>query len=505
MKGMQKISRGRGFTGTLEYAFGRGDPTAEPGRLLGGNMSGQDAQQLAAEFGRIRRLRPDIEKPVWHQALRLPKGDQLGDAQWVTAADDYMQRMGFSDAHPRVYVLHDDADGQHVHIVASRVSTESRVYLGKNENLISTRVIQDLEREYGLTITKGPTYDPDTGKVVMPEARQLKAGEVEKALRTGDEPPRKKLQRLIAEAKTGKPTATEFARRLVAAGVVVRPNLATTGRLNGFSFELDGLAFKGSQLGNQYKWQALQQEIRYDEARDRRELEAFRAGAQPDPTAVTRENLAAADDHLRAARRSAANLDRAAGNLADRAARRAITAYLAAARRDRGEAAEVTNTADCGEAVDRRQAYKARLLERRYHGQVSAALAARLAYVKQSDDRLSIALKDGGRLTDHGDRISASRHEVSDSEIRAMIELAKLKGFKSLVLTGDDSFKARATAIAAAEGLPICDAKPQPQPQSAPRLSAEEQRHNEFIRQERERMQRALANRAHTNAPRLRR
>lgn len=96
MKGMQKISRGRGFRGALDYAFERDRKDAEPGRLLGGNMSGQNARQLAAEFGQVRRTRPDIEKPVWHNALRLPKGEKMADARWVAIADDYMQRMALS-------------------------------------------------------------------------------------------------------------------------------------------------------------------------------------------------------------------------------------------------------------------------------------------------------------------------------------------------------------------------------------------------------------------------
>lgn len=62
-------------------------------------------------------------------------------------ADDYMKRMGFSDTHLRAYVLHDDKDGQHIHIVASRIdATSGKLYLGKNENLTSTRIIQILNK-----------------------------------------------------------------------------------------------------------------------------------------------------------------------------------------------------------------------------------------------------------------------------------------------------------------------------------------------------------------------
>jgi len=449
---MQKISRGKGFRGALDYAFERDGADDEPGRLLGGNMSGQDARQLAAEFGQVRRLRPDIEKPVWHNALRLPKGEKLTDAQWGEIADDYMKRMGFTETHPRAYVLHDDADGQHIHIVASRVSTEGKVYLGKNENLASTRHIQALEREYGLTITKGPTYDPETGKIQMPEARQLKKGEIEAAVRTGQEPPRQRLQRLIDEALAQKPTAIQLAEGLMAAGITVHANMASTGRCNGFSFEVDGVAFKGSALGKAYGWKGLQERgLSYEQDRDRQGLGRYRVGAQPSPTAAVGENLAAADANLRAARRTAADSHRAAGNLADRAARRAVGAYLAKTRRDRGEVAGL----DCGEELSqaRRQAYKAHLLEERYRGEVSAALAARLAYVSRYNDHISIKLKDGGYVIDRGDRLSATTG--SDAEILAMIELAKTKGWKSVEPRGSEGFKRRAYELCCAAGLPV--------------------------------------------------
>lgn len=498
MKGMQKISRGRGFRGALDYAFERDRKDAEPGRLLGGNMSGQNARQLAAEFGQVRRTRPDIEKPVWHNALRLPKGEKLADARWVAIADDYMQRMGFTESHPRAYVLHDDDDGQHIHIVASRVSTDSKVYLGKNENLASTRHIQALEREYGLTITKGPTYDAETGKIVMPESKQIKKGEVEMALRTSEEPPRQKLQRLINEAKVDHPTAMRFVQRLHAAGVVVRPNLASTGRLNGFSFELDGVAFKGSQLGDKFKWTQLQKEISYDQTRDQRELEKYRAGEIPSPTAAIGENLAAADANLRAAHRAAGNLDQAAGNLADRTARRAVGAYLTSTGRDRGEI-----TVDCAEDLNRRQDFKRQLLSGNYNIQISATLADRLLYVDRRADRTIITLRDNngavsGRVIDKGDRMAAGDRKVNDAEVRAMVELAKAKGWQNIEPAGTEAFKARVAEIATAEGLTVKGHESRQQKES--RQSAEDQRQTEIVRQERERLQRARSNTA-TSTP----
>lgn len=95
-------------------------------------MDGSDVGELIAEFNATKTLRTDVAKPVWHNSLRLPKNEALTDAQWSGIADDYMSRMGFSETHLRCYVLHDDAAGQHIHIIASRIDLSNRsLYLGK--------------------------------------------------------------------------------------------------------------------------------------------------------------------------------------------------------------------------------------------------------------------------------------------------------------------------------------------------------------------------------------
>ncbi len=277
MKGMQKIKRGTGFRGAVSYALDR-EPGQEPGQIIGGNMSGTTPRELAGEFGASRQLRPEIEKPVWHNSLRLPQGDHLEPAKLAEIADDYMHRMGFQDFNQRVYVMHDDEDGQHVHIIASRVALDGSLYLGRNENLESTKQIQELERTHDLTITRGPTRE--NGKIVMPSKSQMKKGEIEMAVNTGKEPARQQLQRLVNAAKMGQPTAPQFCERLAVAGVTVTANVASTGRMNGFSFKMNGVAFKGSQLGAGYKWGNLQKEVQYEQARDSQELERFRPSSR---------------------------------------------------------------------------------------------------------------------------------------------------------------------------------------------------------------------------------
>lgn len=278
---MNRVSRGSGFRGVLDYAFQReAGANRQPGLLIGGNMDGQTPRQLASEFGAVRQMREDIQKPVWHNSLRLPAGDSLTDEKWNAIAISYMKKMGFTEAHQYCVVLHNDEEGQHVHIIANRVGVNGSVYLGQNENLKSTSIISELEHIYGLTVTKGAEYK-EGGAVVKPGVKALTKSEIEEALRTGIEPPRQQLQRIIDTAMTGKPTAPQFCERLAVAGVEVHANIASTGKLNGFSFSINGAAFKASDLGDRYKWANLSKEVGYEQARDCEVIQRYRT-ATPD-------------------------------------------------------------------------------------------------------------------------------------------------------------------------------------------------------------------------------
>lgn len=268
-----KVSRGGGFRGALNYVFDAGKEATHTknAERVAGNMAGNDPHELSREFSAVRRLRPDIGKPVWHCSLSLPPSEYLSAEKWEVVAGDFMQRMGFDPANtPWVAVRHQDTDKDHIHIVASRVGLDGKVWLGQWEARRAIEATQELERTHGLTLT------PGLGDA-RAECRALTSKEINMALRTGDEPPRQRLQRLVGESMKDNPSVLEFAERLQSAGVDVRANVARTGRMNGFSFEMDGISFKGSDLGKGYTWQGLQKAgVTYDEVRDRAGLERFR-------------------------------------------------------------------------------------------------------------------------------------------------------------------------------------------------------------------------------------
>jgi len=260
MKGMNKIKRGKNFRGVISYALAPAPHHMIIPMVIGGNLVGITVDELNAEFVKTQKLREDVTKPVWHNSLRLPVGESLTNQQWRNIADDYMKRMGFSDTHLRCYVLHNDEAGQHIHIIASRINVlvDGQLYLGKNENLISTRVIQDLEQDHKLTRTKGPSP-------AKPRKKQRKLTRNEEMMqeRTGEKSSKKVIQEAIDAILTFFDTITieDFIYELQKQNISATANIASTGKMNGFSFEHQGVAFKASQLGKAYSWSNMSKRI----------------------------------------------------------------------------------------------------------------------------------------------------------------------------------------------------------------------------------------------------
>lgn len=254
-----KVERGSGFRGVLNYAV---DPEKDA-QLVGGNMTGTTPRELASEFAISRKLRPECAKPVMHFSLALPKGEDLAPHKWAEVADAFMAEMGL-DRHQFVAVKHEDQPHKHIHIIASRIGLDGMIWQGQWEVFRAIEATQVLEKRFGLTITPGlDSVDAEDHK------KNITKNEMEQAMRTGEAPARQLLQNIIDDAVQGNPSVTAFVERLEAAGVTVKPNVASTGKLNGFGFSINGIPFKGSDLGKKYTWKGLQQQgVTYDQIRE---------------------------------------------------------------------------------------------------------------------------------------------------------------------------------------------------------------------------------------------
>jgi hypothetical protein len=260
-----KVNRGNGFRGLLDYAMGE----EKKHEIVATNMAGDTPRELAAEFKVARQLRPEVKNPVVQFSLSLPPGEDVSAETWGLIAEDFLKAMAFDTSnHQYVAPKHNDTVHKHIHVIGSRIGLDGSLWHGKFDVFTAIEATQMLEKKYGLTLTAGLNS-------VEAESHKAKPskGQLERSIRTGDAPVLTVLQTVIDEALADSPTTTAFLERLDAAGVTAVPNVASTGTMNGFSFGMDGVFFKGKQLGDSYTWKQLQTRgLSYDKDRESGEL-----------------------------------------------------------------------------------------------------------------------------------------------------------------------------------------------------------------------------------------
>lgn len=272
-----KVTRGSGARGLADYLL----DLLKHACIVAGNMDGRTARELAHEFGRARKRRPDIQRPVWHCSLSLSAEEHRTDEEWDKVVRAFLTKMGIDvDDHAYIVVRHCDTPYDHVHIELCRIGWSGHVWHGEWDVVRAIKAAQELERkpEYKLRKTAGFS---------RAERRRASTNELEMAdritskRRETDErapaylPVRYRLQALIDSvlADGTSMTAVEFADALTILGVSVRANVASTGTMHGFSFAMDGIPFKGKVLGDNYRWVGLQARgVSYVKIRDHRGL-----------------------------------------------------------------------------------------------------------------------------------------------------------------------------------------------------------------------------------------
>jgi len=250
-----KAVKGKGFRGALEY-----DLTKEQGRVIDKNMAGEKPRELAAEFGEIRKLRPNLGKAVLHVSLSAAPGEKLSDEQWREIGKRYMEGMGLEN-NQFVMTRHVDTEHEHIHILANRIRFDGSVTSDSHDYKRQEVIMRELEKEYGLQ--RVPSS-------IEAERKAPTKGEIEQHLRTGEPSTRQQLQQFCDAAAKGCRSFTEYQERLDAVDVELVPVVQLEGaKLSGLSYRLDGMTMKGSDLGKGYSPAGLAKRgVTYEQDRD---------------------------------------------------------------------------------------------------------------------------------------------------------------------------------------------------------------------------------------------
>jgi hypothetical protein len=263
-----KDFRGSGFRGALNYVL---SPEHNPQIITKENVFGNTPQELAHEFGLVRALRQDVEKPVHHIALSFAHEDRhLSPQELEEIARRHMEGIGYGDAQ-WIAVEHRDRDHQHLHIIASRIQPDGTLIRYQYRDWERAMdVLRGIERDYGL---RGVERDRERG------SRNPRREEYRLAMEHGKASERLQLQSLVREAWADRPEFPTFVSRLEEMRIKVQLYRDTAGNITGISYGLDVRAFGGFSLGPSYTWKGIQREgVQYDVQRDRSLVERLASG-----------------------------------------------------------------------------------------------------------------------------------------------------------------------------------------------------------------------------------
>jgi hypothetical protein len=250
-----KITKGNGFAGVCSYILDKAEA-----RLIGGNMASTTPRQLAAEFRVFSQKNQRVLLPVEHISLSpSPEDRELDDSEWHALAQDLLDGLEMN-THQYIVVLHNDTEFEgkprpHAHIIANRVSIDGQCADSWLDFHRAEEVIRHLEQKYELTPVAS-SWESQRAADTTGQVRRLK-----REASLGNEPQesiKRRLQNLCDGAAADKPMMNQYLQRLKDAGVEARIRETRTGKIQGISYELEGVAFAGHKLGRNYSWIGLQ-------------------------------------------------------------------------------------------------------------------------------------------------------------------------------------------------------------------------------------------------------
>lgn len=257
-----KISKGKGFRGVIVYISGKSGSV-----YITGNVS-ENPRRAVREMEALRRY-SRCKTPVWHCSLSLsPEDRSLSDKEFADIAERFLKKMGL-DGHQYTVYKHTDREHPHIHIVCNRIEIKPkhRVWNPWQDIKRAREAKTELEAEFNLQRV------PHNPQFAHPE---ISRGEREEARRKKIIPSKQYVAECIAEAAAFG-NLQDFIAYLQRQNIKAVPNIAKTGRMNGFSFVCGDRHYKGSQV--RCSWATLSTRLQFDPARDNRLLYSLTATA----------------------------------------------------------------------------------------------------------------------------------------------------------------------------------------------------------------------------------
>ena len=224
-----KIIQGTDFNGVINYMLNKPDDKAKVLAATGVRIA--SANDIAHDFNLQASMRPNVQKAVCHTILLFSANDaeRLTDAMMVKIADEYLEKMGYTDTQSLI-VRHSDRQHPYLHICINCIGNDGKTISDRNEKYCSTKICRELTERYGLTIWEGKQ------KVNRPRLR----GEDKLRYEIFDA-----IKAVLPQSKNWK----DFVEGLEQQGITTRfKTKGNTDVVQGIIFVKDGCSFSGSKI-----------------------------------------------------------------------------------------------------------------------------------------------------------------------------------------------------------------------------------------------------------------
>ncbi len=232
--------------GAIAYVLSENKEATKQPEILAGSFG--TVSEIKKEFELYNQLNSRVKNQATHISISFALGERVKAEKKIEFAEKLLEKLDFKNV-PFLVVEHYDKEYEHFHIIAGRIRDDGTTV---KEWKIAERAIEatkELEKSLGLQRTE---YTKSSD-------RRVKIGEYKQMERTNELSVMAEAKLVIDETLEHQPTTEEFVVRLQTSGFDVRPNISEkTGRMNGFSFKKDDMAFKSSSIAKNYSWKNLQ-------------------------------------------------------------------------------------------------------------------------------------------------------------------------------------------------------------------------------------------------------
>lgn len=236
-----KIGKGKGFAGLTKYILEK-----EAAELLCTNLAGETPQDFYRQLSATRQLNHRVQSPVSHISISFAPGEKPDNATLEQIVTGTLTGMGLEN---NLYfaATHADRNHFHLHIAASRITSEGKCVSDWWDKRRLEKVLRGLEKQFDLTPVpcswEVNRAAPSTGQ----KRRMMREQPAQR-------PVIEQLQDAIEEAiALPNQNFTSYVQALEARGLTVGAKVTREGVVDGLRYEMSGVRFAASKLGHAQK------------------------------------------------------------------------------------------------------------------------------------------------------------------------------------------------------------------------------------------------------------